>query len=124
MYTLVVNDSLRFNIDRFSETFNKHLNKTTLYLSAEDEITENLPLTSLSHLAKTITSDAQLSISIVIDGATIWESSDYVLEDANLSLQKRVYFEDEVEMEKDIIVSSLSFICDIPVVEEVETEAE
>ena len=119
MYTLIVNDSLRFNIDRFSETFNKHLNKTTLHLSAEDEVTENLPLTSLSRLAKAIANEGQLSMSIVVGDFSIWESTDYVLEDASLSLQKRVYMEDEVEKEKDVIVSSLSFFCDAPV-EEVE----
>ena len=119
MYTLIVNDSLRFNIDRFAETFNKNLNKTTLHLSAEDEVTENLPLTSLSRLAKTVANEAQLSMSIVVGDVAIWESNDYVLEDASLSLQKRIYFEDEIEKEKDLIVSSLSFSCAAPV-EEVE----
>lgn len=119
MYTLIVNDVLRFNIDRFSETFNKHLNRTTLNLSAEDEVTENLPLTSLSRLAKTIANEGQLSMHILAGDISIWESSDYELEDASLSLQQRTYFEGEVEMEKDVIVSSLSFSCAAPV-EEVE----
>lgn len=120
MYTLIVNDSLRFNIDRFSETFNKHLNRTTLHLSAEDEVTENLPLTSLSRLAKTIANEGLLSMSIVVNGVSIWESSDYELEDASLSLQKRSYMEEDVEVEKDVIVSSLSFSCASPIVEEEE----
>ena len=58
-------------------------------------------------------------MSIAVGDLSIWESSDYTLEDASLSLQKRTYFEGEVEMEKDVIVSSLSFSCAAPA-EEVE----
>ena len=126
MYTLVINDTLRFNIDRFSETFNKHLNKTTLHVSAEDEINENIPVTSLSRVAKAIAEEGLQSVKIMTnEDLILWQSTDYILDDANLSLQKRNIMMDEDQIEKDIIVSSLSFSTEIPVVEEeVETKAE
>ena len=70
--------------------------------------------------AKSIANEGLLSMSIVVSGVSIWESSDYELEDASLSLQKRSYMEEVVEVEKDVIVSSLSFSCTSPIVEEEE----
>jgi hypothetical protein len=121
----MINDTLRFNIDRFSETFNKHLNKTTLHVSAEDEINENIPVTSLSRVAKTIAEEGLQSVKIMTnEDLILWQSADYVLDDANLSLQKRnVMVTEEDTIEKDVIVSSLSFSIETPVVE-TETEVE
>lgn len=110
MYTLVVNDSLRFNIDGFNEDYNKHLQKTTLTLFAEDEIDENVPLTSLAYLAREINKGEAISIKLVVgDSLALWESDAYTLDSAHLGLQKKsMYVEDEL-VEKDVIISSMTF---------------
>lgn len=110
MYTLIANESLRFNIDGFNENYNKHLKKATLSLFAEDELDENVPLTSLSRLARAIAVEGLSSLKIVVGGdLVLWESSDYTLDDASLSLQKRSVMVDEEIIERDVIISSLTF---------------
>lgn len=119
MYTLIVNDSLRYNIDGFNENYNKHLNKSMLSLFAEDDLDENVPLTSLSRLARAIATEGLSSLKIMVgEDLVLWQSSDYTLDDASLSLQKRSFMVDEVMMEKDVIISSLTFSTEIPVEEE------
>jgi hypothetical protein len=55
------------------------------------------------------------SVKIMTDeDLIVWQGTDYILDDANLSLQKRNVMMDEDNIARDVIVSSLSFSTAIP----------
>lgn len=110
MYTLKINDTMNFSIDVFNESFNTYAHKAILMASAENDANKDMKLTSLSYLADALSSDEALNMQIVDDEEVVlWESDRYVLDDAQLILQKRSEYVDGEYVDKNVVVSSLSF---------------